>query len=159
MVRAWVPLLISSLLAPAESLEQTIQHIIASSPAFSGGFVGVRVVELKSGKVLADINGDRLFVPASNTKLFSTSMALSRLGPDYRFVTRVVASGAPDASGRLDGDLVFVGGGDPTMSNRRMPYDRDPALAVADPLAALHTYFLASFSPPALDPSIFRTST
>lgn len=100
----------------------------------AGGFVGVRVVSLSTGKVLADHDGKRLFLPASNTKLFSTSLALTRLGAGHRFTTLVLAWEEPRA-GVLKGDLVLSGGGDPTMSNRPIPYDRDPALA--NPMEAI----------------------
>ncbi len=124
----------ASLAAPAESLQTRINRIIAESPALAGGFVGVRVVSLSTGKVLADHNGKRMFLPASNTKLFSTSLALTRLGADYRFTTRVLAAAQP-VDGVLHGDVVLWGGGDPTMSNRPIPYDRGPALA--DPMEAI----------------------
>jgi D-alanyl-D-alanine carboxypeptidase/D-alanyl-D-alanine-endopeptidase (penicillin-binding protein 4) len=122
------------LAAQAESLQTRIHRILAGSPALSGGFAGVRVVSLSTGKVLADHDGNRLFVPASNTKLFSTSLALMRLGAGHRFTTRVLATEEPRA-GVLKGDLVLYGGGDPTMSNRPVPYDRGPA--VADPMEAI----------------------
>ena len=44
-----------------------------------------------------------------------------------------------------------------SLAARLLAQSRDPALAVADPLEALHTYFSASFAPRALDPAIFRT--
>ena len=44
-----------------------------------------------------------------------------------------------------------------SLAERLLAQSRDPALAVGDPLAALHTYFCASFAPRALDPAIFRT--
>lgn len=57
-------------------------------------------------------------IPASALKILTTGAALSILGPDFRFVTRFASpsSSAPD----LDGDLVILGGGDPTLSSARL---------------------------------------
>jgi D-alanyl-D-alanine carboxypeptidase/D-alanyl-D-alanine-endopeptidase (penicillin-binding protein 4) len=108
------------------SLQARVQQIISASPALADGFVGIQVVSLGSGQVLARINASHFFVPASNTKLFTTALALSRLGADYRFTTRVLAPAAPVA-GVLAGDLVLAGGGDPTMSSQGIPFRQDAA--------------------------------
>jgi D-alanyl-D-alanine carboxypeptidase/D-alanyl-D-alanine-endopeptidase (penicillin-binding protein 4) len=68
-------------------------------------------------------NADKLFTPASNTKLFTTAAALALIGPDYKFRTTVETSGTLDRYGRLNGDLVLVGHGDPNLSGRELPYD------------------------------------
>ena len=86
---------------------------------------GVHAVQVKSGRILASVNADQFFIPASNTKLFSTAFALTALGPQHRFATRVLADSAMDASGKISGDLVLYGGGDPSLSARRYPYDRE----------------------------------
>jgi serine-type D-Ala-D-Ala carboxypeptidase/endopeptidase (penicillin-binding protein 4) len=87
-------------------------------------FVGIRVVSLSDGRVLYERNQDHLFAPASNTKLFTTALALTALGPQYRFTTTILAERPLDRSGRLAGDLVLIGGGDPSLSNRHYPYEK-----------------------------------
>ncbi len=62
------------------------------------------------------------FLPASNTKLFTTAAALAIAGPEYRFRTTVEAEGRIDSHGRLLGDLMIVGRGDPNISGRTLPY-------------------------------------
>jgi D-alanyl-D-alanine carboxypeptidase/D-alanyl-D-alanine-endopeptidase (penicillin-binding protein 4) len=85
--------------------------------------VGAQVVELSDGRVLYARNSERLFVPASNMKLFTTALALSRLGADYRLTTQIGAQVPIDAAtGTLPGDLELVGGGDPSLSGREYPY-------------------------------------
>ena len=64
--------------------------------------------------------------PASNTKLFTVALALDRLGPDFRFETRVLADTPPDSEGRIRGAVRLVGGGDPNLSARAVPYRAGP---------------------------------
>lgn len=73
-----------------------------------------------------DRNADKYFVPASNMKLFTTALALAKLGPEYRFHTTIEARGLLTPEGRLDGDLVLVGRGDPNLSNRKFPFLKEP---------------------------------
>lgn len=105
---------------------------------------GILVRSLKTGRTVFALNADDHMTPASNTKLFSTSLALERLGPDYRFVTTVRADRAIDGDGVLVGDLRLVGGGDPTLSGRAYPYQKEseggdpiePIVALAEQLTA-----------------------
>ncbi len=92
------------------------------------------VRDLETGATLYERNADKLFVPASTVKLFSTALALNRLGADYTFTTLVVTDGAVDEEGSLQGDLRLVGGGDPNFSARVMPY-RNKEEFGPDPLA------------------------
>ena len=63
----------------------------------------MQIVDVVTGAVLFENNADQLFVPASNTKLFTTALGLMRLGPDYRFHTTVIASREPDRDGCVAG--------------------------------------------------------
>lgn len=125
---------------PRTSLKKQIETIL-SQPDLSRGFWGVEIASATSGKVLYALNADKLFTPASNTKLFTTAAALALIGPDYKFRTTVETSGSLDKYGRLNGDLVLVGRGDPTLSGRELPYnmhtqrDADP-VRVLEQLAA-----------------------
>jgi serine-type D-Ala-D-Ala carboxypeptidase/endopeptidase (penicillin-binding protein 4) len=96
---------------------------ILSAPDLERGFWGIEVVALDNGKVLYSQNADKLFTPASNTKLFATAAALALIGPDYSSRTTVETSGTLDKYGRLTGDLVLVGRGDPNLSGRELPYN------------------------------------
>lgn len=81
---------------------------------------GLHVADLTTGDALFDLAGGDRFVPGSTTKLFPTSAALARLGPDHRFVTRVFAVGAV-ADETLAGDLVLVAAGDLAFGGRTNP--------------------------------------
>ena len=83
---------------------------------------GVLVTDRDSGEILYELNADRFFTPASNAKIITTSLALATLGPTYQFRTTLESSGKFGEDGRLLGDLVFVGRGDPDLSNRKFPY-------------------------------------
>jgi D-alanyl-D-alanine carboxypeptidase/D-alanyl-D-alanine-endopeptidase (penicillin-binding protein 4) len=78
----------------------------------------VRVVTLPERKVLYERNADLSMNPASNMKLFTSAAAMAKLGPDYRYTTRVVAAGKPNPEGVVEGDLTLVGGGDPVLETR-----------------------------------------
>ncbi|PYX08628.1 MAG: D-alanyl-D-alanine carboxypeptidase/D-alanyl-D-alanine-endopeptidase [Acidobacteria bacterium] len=104
-----------------KALEKHIGAIL-SQPDLGRGFWGIEVVSLQNGKVLYSQNADKLFTPASNTKLFTTAAALALIGPNYNFRTTVETSGNLDKHGRLTGDLVLVGRGDPNLSGRELPY-------------------------------------
>ena len=96
---------------------------VLSAPDLARGFWGIEVVSLSTGETLYSQNADKLFTPASNTKLFTTAAALALIGPDYKFRTTVETTGTLDRHGRLNGDLVLVGHGDPNLSGRELPYD------------------------------------
>lgn len=108
-------------LAKHHALASQIE-IILGQPDVGRGFWGIEVVSLKDGRTLYALNADKLFTPASNTKLFTTAAALALIGPDYRFRTTVETAGTVDKYGRLVGDLVLVGRGDPNLSGRVLPY-------------------------------------
>ncbi len=95
---------------------------LLDQPDQQRGFWGVYIYSLDRHRVLYDRDGERLFTPASNTKLFTTAAALALLGPGYRFHTAVQTTTPPDAMGVVHGDLVLVGDGDPTLSGRQYPY-------------------------------------
>lgn len=84
-----------------------------------GGSCTFAVADATTGQVLEARDGGVLMPPASTLKTVTTLYALERLGPDYRFRTEVLAS-APLTNGRLDGDLILKGGGDPTLDTDRM---------------------------------------
>jgi D-alanyl-D-alanine carboxypeptidase/D-alanyl-D-alanine-endopeptidase (penicillin-binding protein 4) len=84
-----------------------------------GGATSYVVAEVATGRVLEQVNADMPMPPASVAKTLTALYGLERLGPDHRFVTRVMVVGTL-AEGRLDGDLVLVGGGDPTLDSDKL---------------------------------------
>ena len=97
----------------------SLQSVIAgrlSRPEVRRGRVGVKIVSLNTGKTVYEQDGDKYFMPASNMKNFTVATAMEKLGPDYKFVTRVFAPAMPDSSGTVKGDLRILGGGDVSIS-------------------------------------------
>ena len=82
-------------------------------------FWGVEVRSLKTGTVLYARNASKAFRPASTLKLVTTAAALDTFGPGERLRTTVETAGRLDASGRILGDLLLVGRGDPTLGGGR----------------------------------------
>lgn len=104
-----------------KQLAELIQAVL-NQPQLDQAYWGIEASDLATGKTLYSLNSDRLFLPASNVKLFTTAGALSLARPDYRFVTTVETEGKIDSDGRLLGDLSIVGRGDPNISGRVLPY-------------------------------------
>src|SRR5438477_1022746 len=98
------------------------EALLATTPTSKGEW-GLLVVDAESGETLYEQNADKYFVPASNMKLFTTALALAKLGPEYRFHTTLETQGAVSSEGVLNGDLTLAGRGDPNLSNRKFPYE------------------------------------
>ena len=116
-------------MAAAADLRSRLDEIISRSPAVAHAFAGAQVIRLSDGQVLYARNADRLMVPASNMKLFTTALALRKLGADYRLKTQIGAEQDIDPAGTLPGDLLLMGGGDPSISGRNYPYQNHAAPA------------------------------
>jgi D-alanyl-D-alanine carboxypeptidase/D-alanyl-D-alanine-endopeptidase (penicillin-binding protein 4) len=80
---------------------------------------GICIARADTGEIIFTHNADELFLPASNRKLFVTALALDRLGPDFRFSTPLYLSSPLSDDGRLRGNLIVKGTGDPTFLNSR----------------------------------------
>lgn len=92
---------------------KTIEELIKA--ANLNGDVAFSVVEISSGKVLEQHGTTTGLPPASVSKAVTALYALDALGPNHRFQTRVVAT-KPIENGVLKGDLILVGGADPTLN-------------------------------------------
>ncbi|NNG17398.1 MAG: D-alanyl-D-alanine carboxypeptidase/D-alanyl-D-alanine-endopeptidase [Gemmatimonadales bacterium] len=106
------------------------------NPPFDRNLWGVVLTDL-DGRILFSRNAERLFIPASNTKLAVAAVAAALLPPDWKVRTSVYSSG-PVVEGELQGDLVLYGRGDPTFSRRCYAGDTTQAgVCVDDPMQPL----------------------
>jgi serine-type D-Ala-D-Ala carboxypeptidase/endopeptidase (penicillin-binding protein 4) len=95
-------------------LPPRIQQVLAAE-GLSQSQVSIVVSDLHSGERLLDLNPTIPRSPASTLKVLTTWSALESLGPNHRWHTKAYAAG-PILNGRLAGDLVIVGGGDPSLT-------------------------------------------
>ncbi len=95
--------------APPPTPELVSKRITALTQAPDlGGRLLARVIDVATGAVLFDKQGDTAGTPASVTKLLTAAAILSVYPPSHRFTTTAVAG--------TDGAVVLVGGGDPTLT-------------------------------------------
>lgn len=95
-------------------------HAASQTLGFSGEeatSVGIYIKDIRSDKVLVDINSRLALTPASILKSLTSATALSVLGQDFRFETEVRLRGSQGASGVWNGDLVIISSGDPTLES------------------------------------------
>jgi len=88
-------------------------HAIASERTFQGAAVGIAVVDVETGQLLAGVNEHLALNPASNAKLYTAAAALATLHGDHRYVTAL--AGKLDGD-RVDGPLALRGFGDPSLT-------------------------------------------
>lgn len=99
---------------PPGTWAQRIDAYIAQ-PQFAQADWGIAVRSLDTGELLYARHADRLFVPASNAKLFTAGLALASLGRDTRIATTLYATSTDVRLGTLHGDLILYGRGDPSL--------------------------------------------
>jgi serine-type D-Ala-D-Ala carboxypeptidase/endopeptidase (penicillin-binding protein 4) len=108
--------------AAANRFSARAEVALGAAPANKGEW-GLLILDADTGESLYELNPDKYFVPASNMKLFTTALALAKLGTDFRFHTTLETHGTISPEGTLSGDVFLVGRGDPNLSNRKFPYE------------------------------------
>jgi D-alanyl-D-alanine carboxypeptidase/D-alanyl-D-alanine-endopeptidase (penicillin-binding protein 4) len=93
-------------------------HSLFTAPRVSHAQWGVNFYSLPNAETLYSFNAAQFMVPASNQKILTTAVAAERLGWDFRFTTRLIATGPLDDDGTILGDVVVIGNGDPTINPR-----------------------------------------
>jgi D-alanyl-D-alanine carboxypeptidase/D-alanyl-D-alanine-endopeptidase (penicillin-binding protein 4) len=115
--------------SPRSELRHEIDSL-TSQREFRNAQWGVLIVNPRTGDTLYSKNAGKLFMPASNMKIVTSAVALTLLGADYRYRTTFLTDGEVRDS-LLDGNLLVIGRGDPTVSDRM----RGTATIVMDALA------------------------
>jgi D-alanyl-D-alanine carboxypeptidase/D-alanyl-D-alanine-endopeptidase (penicillin-binding protein 4) len=121
-------------LSPLDALRHSIDSLV-EDPKFSNAHLGLLIVNPETGDTLYSRNAGKLFMPASNQKILTSAVALAQLGPDYRYRT-VIAKRGPLKDSVLTGDLIVIGRGDPTMSDRVHGSAAAAMAAIADSIKA-----------------------
>jgi serine-type D-Ala-D-Ala carboxypeptidase/endopeptidase (penicillin-binding protein 4) len=112
---------------------QTFVDSLAALPQFRNAHWGMLIVAPATGDTLASVQADRLVMPASNQKIITGAVALAQLGPEFRWRTVFLTTGAVQR-GVLLGDLLIAGSGDPSVS---AAMQRDSLSVFAPVVAAL----------------------
>ena len=87
------------------SIKSKINKLIAESDLDVS--LGIKVISVEDDKTLYELNSNKLFMPASNNKLYTCAAALHYLGRDHIFKTTILKN---------NNDLVLKGGGDPDLT-------------------------------------------
>jgi len=100
-----------------DKLSPAIRDVLGE-PRFKHAHWGLLVADRATGEVLYEHDADKLFAPASTTKLYSVAAALDALGSTFCFETPVFRRGAINTAGVLQGDLILRAVGDLTLGGR-----------------------------------------
>jgi len=99
-----------------QDLQASLNKIL-QQPEYKSATVGIQITDLEKGLPLFELNAEKLMIPASTLKLVTSAAALEILGSGYRFKTKVGYIGEILNTNELRGDLIIVGGGDPTLGS------------------------------------------
>ncbi len=97
-------------------LRSSIDEAVASAN-LPNAWITINVQDATTGTAWYQKDVGRSFIPASNTKLFTTAASLHLLGPDFRYETSVWTDGEV-SGGILHGNLIVKGSGDPVIGGR-----------------------------------------
>ena len=112
---------------PLETIQSRIAKFL-KRPGVRSALWGIQVLDPDTNSVLLEVNPDKTFLPASVLKVVTTSAALEKLGPEFRYRTGVYTNGTIGADGTITGDLILVGRGDPNLTDPYGELFEKPAL-------------------------------
>ena len=90
---------------------------LTGDPNLFNAQIGLYIEAVSNGEVVYRQNDHKLFIPASNMKIFTTATALLKFGPLFRFRTAIYTDGKIEQN-ILQGNLIIRGKGDPTIAPR-----------------------------------------
>ncbi|MEX0685026.1 MAG: D-alanyl-D-alanine carboxypeptidase/D-alanyl-D-alanine-endopeptidase [Balneolales bacterium] len=119
MVMLGLPVILQAQPYQPETQDDLMREIamILDDEDFENAFWGIHIKDLSKGTTLFQRNSRKSFMPASNTKLYTTATGLELLGPDFRYQTDLFYEGTIEDS-VLYGSLIVRGSGDPTIGGR-----------------------------------------
>lgn len=95
---------------------ETARKAILEHPAFKRGDISWSFRDLETGQELDAFQSNKLLIPASTVKLFTTGIALQKLGNFYQFETKIMVDGEIKKH-QLKGNLIVQGSGDPSFGS------------------------------------------
>ena len=124
MVQKFIFLLFSIFLSfSAANTQHSIQDAIddfVAKPDLEGAAFSICVKDVNTGQLQGAFQSETRLTPASVQKLVVTSAALDILGPEFKFETKLAYTGTINEQGHLEGDLIIIGGGDPSLGSAEL---------------------------------------
>ncbi len=112
-------------LSPLENLKAEI-YKLQDDPDLIHGIWGICVLDIRKDSVMAEYNSATGLVPASSLKVVTTAAALSLLGENFRYETKIQYDGTLDSlNGILYGNLYIRGCGDPSLGSKYFLKEKD----------------------------------
>ncbi|MDE7438156.1 MAG: D-alanyl-D-alanine carboxypeptidase [Muribaculaceae bacterium] len=128
-------MMLLALLLVCISVRADVMEEFAAARGVNGGQSAFIVLDLNSGEVIASHNPAEPLVPASIMKSVTTAALLSHLDEDYRYETKIYTEG-PVREGVLEGNLLVVGSGDPSLNSKYVDNNSDICQEIANALRA-----------------------
>ena len=99
---------------PLIRLQQELKEVIFHADETAQ--IGIKIVSLKDGATLFEMNAHQKFIPGASIKLLTAAAAFKNLGPHFCFETKLFSDGEIE-SGKLKGNLYIEGAGDPSLKS------------------------------------------
>lgn len=112
--------MIGMLMLPASGLYAAPIDDFKANPAVNASSTSVMIIDLRTGKTVAALNESTPLLPASIMKSLTIASLMQLTEPEDRYITEVYLEG-PVRNGVLQGNLLIVGSGDPTVNSRYEP--------------------------------------
>lgn len=112
--------MIGMLMLPASGLYAAPIDDFKANPAVNASSTSVMIIDLRTGKTVAALNESSPLLPASIMKSLTIASLMQLTEPEDRYITEVYLEG-PVRNGVLQGNLLIVGSGDPTVNSRYEP--------------------------------------
>lgn len=129
-------LVLIALLFVCSSMRADVMEEFAASRGLNDDHSSFLVLDLNSGKVLASHNPTVPLIPASIMKSVTTAALLTRLDEDYRYETKVYTVGKIK-DGELEGNLLVVGSGDPSLNSKYVENNPDICAEIVNALRSV----------------------
>lgn len=126
-------MMLLALLLVCISVRADVMEEFVAARGVNGGQSAFIVLDLNSGEVIASHNPAEPLVPASIMKSVTTAALLSHLDEDYRYETKIYTEG-PVREGVLEGNLLVVGSGDPSLNSKYVDNNSDICQEIANAL-------------------------
>lgn len=112
---------------PIAKIEQAYQNLAADEQA-KYALTSLCILDAQTGKIVYAKNENIGLATASTLKTITSATAFAVLGKDFKFQTTLAYSGKITSNGTLQGDLLIIGGGDPTLASWRYEQSKEKVI-------------------------------